>query len=153
VASERRALFDVQSLAERPYGLHRRGSIQERAEQADIEIGKQRASIDNLVALPAEHMDLDPPIFPEPDFTDTKATVDLELVEATRRPDDLDGEVRKLFALVAADDIALVRLDAALLGCTLERPGAIGGQIDPTDWRDEEFRDFDDFEPQKSTCQ
>ena len=78
----------------------------------------------SCVRVAVVHVDVERTVLPEPDLLDAQATVGLELVDPSARPDDLDGEVRGLARLIRPDEVALVGLDTGLLCGCLQRPGA-----------------------------
>src|SRR6185295_14489918 len=109
----------LQGLAKAPHGLECGGTVEERDQQPEIEIRQHTAPGGAVVATRARDVDLDAVLLPDPDLADAQAPVDLQLVDAPPRPDDLDDEVGDLLALVRSDDVALVRLRSALPGRAL----------------------------------
>src|SRR5690606_32977663 len=68
----------------------------EAGERDEVEIRQDLTVRGLLVSLPAQDAHLDPVVAPDPGLGDLEAAVDLELVDAPVRPDDLDREIRAL---------------------------------------------------------
>src|SRR3990172_7574118 len=100
-------------------------AIEEAAEEREIEIGQAAAARRGPVRAPAEQVDPELALAPDPDLADAERPVDLQLVEAAGGPDHLDREIRSRRP-PAAEDVALVGLRAALVAPVLERPRQIG---------------------------
>jgi len=99
-----------------------------RPDELEIELGEDAALLDLRVALAAELEHVNALRLPDPDLANPEAAIDLELVEPTRLPDDLDRQVGSI--LVLADDVALVGFGARLLRLLLEGPRAVAGELD-----------------------
>jgi len=69
------------------------GSVEQRANEIDVDLWKDFAALAAIVAITVETEDGDGVVLPDPNFAHTKTTVDFELVEATARPDHFDGQV------------------------------------------------------------
>src|SRR5687768_10443527 len=100
------------------------GQVEVTRQLDEVQIRKERASLCRPVLLAGEKEHVDPSTAPDPELGDAETAVDLELVDEAARPLDLDGEIRPLLRLGVAEDVALVRLEATLLGLRADRPRA-----------------------------
>lgn len=102
-------------------GGARGGSIEEARELCEVDAGEHRARGSDDVAATAQDVRREVALSPVPDLAHLQLPIDLELVDAARRPDDLDREILAAGIGLRADDVASIRLDAARDALVLDR--------------------------------
>src|SRR6266508_389674 len=125
--------FDLHApkrFAELPYGLRLVLASRELSHAHEVELGQDLASGEALVCIGPERVDFDLPIVPDPEFTNAERFIDFELVQSATRPDDLDGEVRKLFR--TSELVAFVGLHPSFVGLALQGHRSETVEVEPS---------------------
>jgi hypothetical protein len=105
--------------------------VEKARELVEVDAGQRLAAGNGFVAHAAPHVRLDAAVLPVPDLANAELAVHVELVDAARRENHLDHEIGTAFALrLRPEDVALVRLGAALVAPVLQRPGTVRGELD-----------------------
>lgn len=110
------------TLAKRFDGLEHGWLIEQRTDQTEVEIGEQAAAVDMLVPALVKDVDANATVLPAPHFSHVQAPIDLQLVETTAGPDDFNGKVRCVPALIGPDEVALIGFRSGLFRRVFQRP-------------------------------
>src|SRR5436190_18510891 len=95
-------------------------TLREPEQPLEVELREERAARRAPVAPGDEHVYLKLAFPPHPDFSDSEPAVNVELLDPTGRPHDLDREVGAIALPDGTDDVAFVGLDRSLARSALE---------------------------------
>src|SRR5260221_3470390 len=120
--------FGCERFSEIPDSLGEGVAVEHRRQESEVEGGEETAAWRPVELLTLEHVDLDEPFAPDPDFLDAEFFVDLKFVDAASRPFDFDRQLRPIAGL-RSEDVALIRFGAPLLLLFLQGPAADRGDF------------------------